>query len=85
MPLAEAAGALGRLDATLVALDAAAAEGAVTRLALAEAEAMLWAGGIVLPREEIGRDAFGCARGQRSRGDAAGAVGAAAAGRAGGG
>ena len=58
LPLAEAAAALGRLDATLVALDAAAADGAVTRLALAEAEAMLWAGGIVLPREEIGRDAL---------------------------
>lgn len=58
LPLAEAAAALGRLDATLVALDAAAADGAVMRLALAEAEAMLWAGGIVLPRDEIGRDAL---------------------------
>ena len=58
MPLAEAAGALGRLDATLAALPPEAAAGAVTRLALAEIEAMLWAGGIVLPREEIGRDAL---------------------------
>jgi len=58
LPLAEAAAALARLDATLVALDPAAAGGAVMRLALAEAEAMLWAGGIVLPREEIGRDAL---------------------------
>lgn len=58
MPLAEAAGALGRLDATLAGLPPEAADGAVTRLALAEAEAMLWAGGIVLPREEIGRDAL---------------------------
>lgn len=58
LPLAEAAAALARLDATLVSLDAAAADGAVLRLALAEAEAMLWAGGIVMPREEIGRDAL---------------------------
>jgi hypothetical protein len=58
VPLAEAAGALGRLDATLAALDGEAATGAATRLALAETEAMLWAGGIVLPREEIGRDAL---------------------------
>jgi hypothetical protein len=59
VPLAEAAAALGGLDATLAAMDTAAAEGAVTRLALTEVEAMLWAGGIVLPREEIGRDALG--------------------------
>ena len=58
MPLAEAAGELGRLDATLAALPAEAAAGAVARLALAETEAMLWAGGMVLPREEIGRDAL---------------------------
>ncbi|SCY94385.1 hypothetical protein [Paracoccus tibetensis] len=58
LPLAEAAAALGRLDATLATLDPAAAHGAVTRLALAETEAMLWAGGTVLPREEIGRDAL---------------------------
>jgi hypothetical protein len=58
VPLAEAAGALGRLDATLAGLTPEAAAGAVTRLALAEIEAMLWAGGIVLPREEIGRDAL---------------------------
>lgn len=58
VPLAEAAAALGRLDATLAPLDPAAAHGAVTRLALAETEAMLWAGGTVLSREEIGRDAL---------------------------
>ena len=58
VPLAEAAAALGRLDATLAALPAEAAAGAVARLALAETEAMLWAGGMVLPREEIGRDAL---------------------------
>ena len=56
LPLTEAAGALGRLDAMLAAMDAAAAAG-ITRLTLTEAEAMLWAGGIVLPREDIARDA----------------------------
>ena len=58
VPLADAAGALGRLDATLAALPVEAAAGARARLALAETEAMLWAGGMVLPREEIGRDAL---------------------------
>lgn len=58
LPLADAAAALGQLDATLAAMDPTAAAGSVTRLALTEAEAMLWAYGIVLPREEIGRDAL---------------------------
>lgn len=55
--LTEAADALGRLDAMLAALDAAAAA-SITRLTLAEAEAMLGAGGIVLPRKELARDAL---------------------------
>lgn len=58
VPLAEAAAEVGRLDATLAAMAPDAADGARLRLALAEAEAMLWAGGLVLPREEIGRDAL---------------------------
>lgn len=57
--LAEAARELGRLDATLAALPAAEAQGARQRLALDETEAMLWAEGLVLRRDEIGRDLMG--------------------------
>ncbi|MDQ7777389.1 hypothetical protein [Paracoccus aminovorans] len=54
--LARASLALGRLDGMLAALPAEARAGAVTRLALIELEAMLWAQGTPLQREEIGRD-----------------------------
>lgn len=57
--LAEAAQELGRLDATLAALPEAEAQGARQRLALEETEAMLWAEGLVLRRDEIGRDLMG--------------------------
>lgn len=57
--LAEAARELGRLDATLAALPEAEAQGACQRLALDETEAMLWAEGLVLRRDEIGRDLIG--------------------------
>ncbi|RWR34446.1 hypothetical protein D2T29_02555 [Sinirhodobacter populi] len=50
--LARAAAELGRLDMMTEHLG----EGAVTRLALIEAEAMAWAEGTRLRREEIGRD-----------------------------
>lgn len=55
-PLARAAREVGRLEATLAALTPTDAAGACERLALAEVEAMLWAQGMVLPREEIGRE-----------------------------
>ena len=51
-----AAQALGRLDEVMAALDEAARAGATRRLALIETEAMLWAQGRPLRREEIGRD-----------------------------
>ncbi|WP_265502845.1 DUF1403 family protein [Paracoccus beibuensis] len=54
--LAEAAREVGRLEASLNALSLPEAEGARQRLALVEVEAMLWAQGLVLKREEIGRD-----------------------------
>ncbi|MBM3606529.1 MAG: DUF1403 family protein [Alphaproteobacteria bacterium] len=54
--LAEAAQGVGRLEATLAALPVPEAKGAVRRLALVEVEAMLWAQGLVLRRDEIGRD-----------------------------
>lgn len=54
--LGRAGFALGRLDGMLAALPADARAGAVTRLALIEVEAMLWAQGTPLRREEIGRD-----------------------------
>ncbi|WP_223191332.1 hypothetical protein [Paracoccus thiocyanatus] len=54
--LARAAFALGRLDGAVAALDPAARQGANRRLALIEVEAMLWAQGTALRREEIGRD-----------------------------
>lgn len=54
--LARAAGAVGRLDATVAALSEDAQLGATRRLALIELEAMLWAQGTPLRREEIGRD-----------------------------
>lgn len=54
--LANAARELGRLEATLAALPEAEAAGARLRLALIEVEAMLWAQGMVLRRDEIGRD-----------------------------
>lgn len=54
--LAQAAAAVGRLDATLAALDPAACQGGIRRLALIEIESMLWAQGTPLQREEIGRE-----------------------------
>lgn len=54
--LARASLALGRLDAMVAGLPEAARAGATTRLALIEIEAMLWAQGTPLRREEIGRD-----------------------------
>ena len=51
-----AAQALGRLDEVMAGLDEAARAGATRRLALIETEAMLWAQGRPLRREEIGRD-----------------------------
>lgn len=54
--LGRAGFALGRLDGMLAALPDDARAGAVTRLALIEVEAMLWAQGTPLRREEIGRD-----------------------------
>ncbi|HRM74904.1 MAG TPA: hypothetical protein PLI13_09440, partial [Paracoccus sp. (in: a-proteobacteria)] len=54
--LALAAQALGRLDEVMAGLDDAARAGATRRLALIETEAMLWAQGRPLRREEIGRD-----------------------------
>lgn len=55
-PLARAAMAVGRLDEALAAMDGAARAGAIRRLALAEVEALLWAQGRPLRREEIGRE-----------------------------
>lgn len=57
--LAEAALAAGRLDATLAALPPDTARGALDRLALIETETMLWTEGLVLGRDEIGRDLAG--------------------------
>lgn len=54
--LAEAARELGRLEATLAALPEEEASGARLRLSLLEVEAMLWAQGMPLRRDEIGRD-----------------------------
>lgn len=54
--LADAALAVGRLDADLAATPSGARAGAIRRLALIETEAMLWAQGTPLRREEIGRD-----------------------------
>ncbi|MCJ1900237.1 MULTISPECIES: hypothetical protein [Paracoccus] len=54
--LARAAFALGRLEGAVAALEPEARAGANRRLALIEVEAMLWAQGTPLRREEIGRD-----------------------------
>ncbi|SMG52308.1 MULTISPECIES: helix-turn-helix domain-containing protein [unclassified Paracoccus (in: a-proteobacteria)] len=54
--LARAAFALGRLEGMLMAMEPELRAGANRRLALIEAEAMLWAQGSPLRREEIGRD-----------------------------
>lgn len=54
--LADAALAVGRLEAMLTGMDKRAHAGAIHRLALIETEAMLWADGMPLRREEIGRD-----------------------------
>lgn len=56
--LARASGMIGRLDASLAALAPEARAGATRRLALIELEAMLWAQGTALRREEIGREAM---------------------------
>ncbi|MBU3032047.1 helix-turn-helix domain-containing protein [Paracoccus marinaquae] len=54
--LAEAAAAGARLDAALLALPGDARAGAIRRLALVEVEALLWAQGMPMRREEIGKD-----------------------------
>lgn len=54
--MAQASRSIGRLEATLAALSASEANGARQRLALLEVEAMLWAQGLVIGRDEIGRD-----------------------------
>jgi hypothetical protein len=54
--LAMAAQALGRLDEVMAGMEEDARAGATRRLALIETEAMLWAQGRPLRREEIGRD-----------------------------
>ncbi|MDK8872841.1 hypothetical protein [Paracoccus sp. SSJ] len=54
--LARAAFALGRLEGAVAALEPEAQAGANRRLALIEVEAMLWAQGTPLRREDIGRD-----------------------------
>ncbi|HWL57576.1 MAG TPA: helix-turn-helix domain-containing protein [Paracoccus sp. (in: a-proteobacteria)] len=54
--LARASASVGRLDATLAALSPDAQEGATRRLGLIEIEAMLWAEGTPLRREEVGRE-----------------------------
>ena len=54
--LAMAAQALGRLDEVMAAMPDDQRTGATLRLALIETEAMLWAQGRPLRREEIGRD-----------------------------
>ena len=54
--LAAAAQALGRLDQVVAEMVPADRAGATLRLALIETEAMLWAQGRPLRREEIGRD-----------------------------
>ncbi|QDA35933.1 DUF1403 family protein (plasmid) [Paracoccus liaowanqingii] len=54
--LADAARDLGRLEATLLALPAAEAAGARERLIHIEVEAMLRAQGLMLGRDEIGRE-----------------------------
>lgn len=56
VPLAQAAMAVGQLDARLAAMTPDQREGATRRLALLEVEAMLWAQGTPLAREEIGLD-----------------------------
>ncbi|MFD1480904.1 MarR family transcriptional regulator [Paracoccus nototheniae] len=54
--LAEACRDLGRLEATIASLPEAEASGARDRLALIEVEAMLRAQGLMLGRDEIGRE-----------------------------
>ena len=54
--LAHAARSVGRLEATLAALPVGEANRARQRLALIKVEAMLWAQGLVMGRDEIGRD-----------------------------
>lgn len=54
--LAGAALAMGRLDQCLAQMPAGTRRGALHRLALLEAEAMLWAQGTPLSRDEIGLD-----------------------------
>lgn len=56
LPLADAALAVGRLDADLAGLDETRRAGFLRRLALAEVEALLWVLGRPLARDEIGRD-----------------------------
>lgn len=54
--LADAALAVGQLDAIMQAMGDAQRQAATRRLALIEVEAMLWSQGMVLGREDIGRD-----------------------------
>lgn len=57
--LARAAMAVGRLDELVAAMG----PGAVTRLAMEEVEALMWAAGRPVRREEIGRDLLGARAG----------------------
>lgn len=55
--LARALLALGRLDGVLLSLaEGEMRDGAVSRLALRETEALMWAAGTPLPQEDLGRD-----------------------------
>lgn len=56
LPLAQTAMALGRLDADLAAMAVPMREGALRRLALVQVEAILWAQGMALSQDQIGRD-----------------------------
>lgn len=55
-PMAMAALAVGRLDALVAGMPPGWQAGAIRRIALIEVEAMLWAQGTPIRREEIGRD-----------------------------
>lgn len=54
--LAAAALAVGRLDALIAGMERVARNGAIRRIAMIEVEAMLWAQGTPVRREEVGRD-----------------------------
>ncbi|MBU2958964.1 hypothetical protein Q4511_15715 [Paracoccus sp. 1_MG-2023] len=56
VPLSRASRELGRLEATLKSFEPEEAEGLCKRFALLETEAMLWGQGLILSRDEIGRE-----------------------------